>query len=418
MGTPVGRIEKEFVFKSLVDEGASADLHSNKKEARVAFCGVREGEIDLKSVQGDLSGFEVGDEVRVFFFLKNNYHTFVSRILSQQADRVTIVDPHGVYKNLARKYERVKPEREIEVWFTLKGKKVELNFPKTEHFSSVDPPKAALERNPGRIDALVEGFREKLSPHVSQNTIPMFRDRLPRTFEEKVLVRLGRCLWIPSTEEDWPQKDPFPEERIITKADLIKLEEAEGLAPYLITSKLGNILFEKTRSDIFSELCCPLMYFEYLVGYIHLVNTGDKRERISKDVVEQSWQFAKILCWTLMQNGYFKSDSSQERRFEAPILDLSASGILFAHPSQDIGKEILVHSELDLTVRIGRRSFGVGTRIMRKFKDTQATYFGAQFMRIAPEDFRLLYETLYGKPFTEEQGMLWEGGAPPPELIL
>jgi hypothetical protein len=418
MGTPVGRIEKEFVFKSLVDEGASADLHSRKKEARVVFAGIGDGRLDLKPAQGDFAGFEKGEEVRIFFYLKNNYHTFNSRILEVKPERIAIMDPNGIYKNLQRKYERVKPERDIEVWFSIKGKKVELNFPKTEHFSSVEPPKAVLEKNPERIQELITGFRERLAPHVSQNTIPMLRDRLPRTFEEKVLVRMGRSLWIPSTEEDWPQRDPFPEERIVTKGDLIKLEEEEGLAPYLVTSKLGNILFEKTRADIFSELFCPLIYFEYLVGYIHLVNTGDKRERISKDIVEQSHQFARILCWSLMQHGYFKSETNQERRFEAPILDLSASGILFAHPSTDLGKEILVHTDMDMTFRIGRRSFVVGTRIMRKFKDSQTTYFGAQFMRMTPEDFRLLFESLYGKPFTEEMGTLWEGGAPPPELVL
>lgn len=418
MGKPVGRIEKEFVFKSLVDEGASADLHSRKREIRVAFAGMREGQIDLKPVQGDFAGFETGEEVRVFFYLKNNYHTFNSRILSMEAKRVVIADPGGVYKNLQRKHERVKPARDIEVWFSLKGKKVELNFPKTEHFQSVELPKKASEHPQGKIEELIGSFREKLAPHATENTIQMLRDRLPRTFEEKILVRLGKCLWIPSTEEDWPQKDPFPDGRIVTKGELIKLEEEEGLAPYLITAKLGNILFEKTKNDIFSELYCPIIYFEYLVGYIHLINRGEKRERISRDVLDQCCQFAKVLCWALMQNGYFRSETNQERRFEAPILDLSASGILFAHHSMDLSKEILVHTDLDMTFRIGRRSFVVGTRIMRKFRDDRATYFGAQFMKMAPEDFRLLFETLYGKPFDEELGMLWEGGAPPPELVL
>lgn len=34
MGTPVGRIEKEFVFKALADEGTPCDLHGSLCEAR------------------------------------------------------------------------------------------------------------------------------------------------------------------------------------------------------------------------------------------------------------------------------------------------------------------------------------------------------------------------------------------------
>jgi hypothetical protein len=40
------------------------------------------------------------------------------------------------------------------------------------------------------------------------------------------------------------------------------------------------------------------------------------------------------------------------------------------------------------------------------------------FMRMQPEDFRFLFEHLYGKRFSEEYEGKWEGGAPPPPLDL
>ena len=213
-------------------------------------------------------------------------------------------------------------------------------------------------------------------------------------------------------------RDPFPDERVITKSELIALEEEAGSAAYVVTSKLGNILYEKTKKDIVSELWCPVLYNEYVVGYVHVWNTAARRERISRDLIEFVQQFAKVLCYSLVTNGYFKVENSTERRYEAPIIDLSASGLLFAHTSAELVKELLVHTDLDLTVRLDARTMPIGGRIMRKFRDEESTYFGLLFLKIEQEDFQYLFHFLYGKEFDPALEERWEGGAPPPPLDM
>jgi hypothetical protein len=246
----------------------------------------------------------------------------------------------------------------------------------------------------------------------------MLRDRLPRSWEEKTIIRLGKSLWIPWTAEDFPAKDPFPDERVVTKSDLVALEEEAGSAAYLVNSKLGNILYEKTKKDIVSELWCPVLYNEYVVGYVHVWNSADRRERISKDLVEYVQQFTKVLCYSMVTNGYFKVENSTERRYEAPIIDMSASGLLFAHTSPDLVKDLLVHTDLDLSVRLDTRTIPVGGRIMRKFHDVESSYFGLLFLKVSDEDFRVLFRYLYGKEFDPASEGRWEGGAPPPPLDM
>ena len=418
MGTQVGRIEKEFVFKALVDDATPCDVHGAGKEAQCRFSHVTEERLEMIPLSGPLPGFQAGEEIRVFFYLKNNYHTFSARLLEAGADKMVVQHPRGVYKNLQRKYERVKPPEDLHVSFSLKGTKIELNFPKSERFSEVEPPEAAATFDPRRIQTLVRAFREKMSTLVSDNRIVMMRDRLPRAWEEKVMVRLGECLWIQSTEEDFPAKDPFPDERVITKGALIRLEEESGAAPYIITGKLGNILYEKSKKGVFSELWCPVLYNEYVVGYLHIWNTMERKNRIGKDLVEYSWQFARMLAYSLVTNGYFKAENASERRYEAPIIDMSASGLLFAHNSGDLNKELLVHTDLDLTMRVGKRIFKVGSRVMRKFRDAENNYFGVLFLKVEPKDFMYLFEYLYGKPFDPVYEGVWEGGAPPPPLEM
>ncbi|MGA2976375.1 MAG: PilZ domain-containing protein [Spirochaetia bacterium] len=418
MGTEVGRIEKEFVFKSLVDDRVPCDLHGSRKEYRCTFSGVGADLLELSPVEGTLEGFTPGEEVRIFFYLKNNYHTFASRVLESSADKIVVQQPPGVYKNLQRKFERVKLQGSLDVSFNLQGTKVELNFPKSDRFSPVEPPEEDVTFDPRRIQEGVKTFRIKAETMASDNKIVMLRDKMPRSWEEKTIVRLGKSLWIPSTSDDFPIRDPFPDERVITKGELIKMEEEAGAQPYVITSKLGNILYEKTKKDIVSELWCPVLYNEYVVGYVHVWNTGARRERISRELMEYVQQFAKVLCYSLVTNGYFKVENSTERRYEAPIIDMSASGLLFAHTSTELVKELLVHTDLELTVRFEKHTMAVGSRIMRKFRDAENTYFGVLFLRIEQEDFHYLFQYLYGKPFDPSQEATWEGGAPPPPLDM
>jgi hypothetical protein len=418
MGTEVGRIEKEFVFKSLVDDKIPCDVHASRREFSCRFSGVGDDRLEMAPVEGKLEGLLPGEEVRVFFYLKNNYHTFATRVVEMFPDRVVVEQPPGVYKNLQRKFERVKQKGVIDVSFSLHGTKVELNFPKSDRFSPVEPLEEDVTFDPKRIQEVVKTFRVKAETLVSDNKIVMLRDRMPRSWEEKTIVRLGKSLWIPSTGEDFPSRDPFPDERVITKSELIALEEEAGSAAYVITSKLGNILYEKSKKDIISELWCPVLYNEYVVGYVHVWNTSDRRERISRDLIEFVQQFAKVLCYSLVTNGYFKVENSTERRYEAPILDLSASGLLFAHTSPELIRELLVHTDLDLTLRLGSRTIPVGGRIMRKFRDAENTYFGLLFLRLEQADFQYLFHYLYGKEFDASFEGKWEGGAPPPPLDM
>ena len=117
-------------------------------------------------------------------------------------------------------------------------------------------------------------------------------------------------------------------------------------------------------------------------------------------------------------NGYFASETSGEQRYEAPIIDISASGLLFAHTLPSLAKDLLIHTDIDLTIKFTDKKLVIGSRVRRKFKDNQRCYFGVQFLNFAEEDFRYLFELLYGWPYTMEEEDRWEGGSPPPPLDL
>ncbi len=88
------------------------------------------------------------------------------------------------------------------------------------------------------------------------------------------MVRLGKSLWIPSTAEDFPSARPVPRRTGHHEGRADRPGGRRRRRRYVVTSRLGNILYEKTKKDIVSELWCPVLYNEYVVGYIHVWNTG------------------------------------------------------------------------------------------------------------------------------------------------
>jgi hypothetical protein len=420
MGVRVGRIVKEFVFKSLIEQNVELNIHGQRKELAGSILEIKDEYLEVEIRSGDPNLFSVEENVRVYFLFQNNYHTFESVILEKSEDRVKLVHPEGVYKNPQRKNERVKISDRAEVFFTIKGQRVELNFPRSNRYTELSPEvlNSLIDFDYSSIKSLYKNFREKTKDEVSEARIVMMREKVLDKYEEKVMAATGKMLWIPSTEEDFPVKDPYPDERLITRRDLVKYEEALDRPPHVITSKLGNILYEKQKKQIHSELFCPILYDLYLVGYVYLCNREDRKEKVSKDLLEYAYDFSRVLGYSLRLTGYFTSNDSMERRYEAPIIDISASGLLFAHPRADLSDNLLIHTDMEITVRFPGRTMVIGSRVRRKFQDADRCYFGVQFLEVSQEDLNFLFEKLYAKPYSIAEETKWEGGTPPPPLDL
>jgi hypothetical protein len=420
MGVRVGRIVKEFVFKSLIDHNVELQIHGQRKQLSGPVVDIEDDYLELEVRSGNPDFFDVGEDVQVYFLFQNNYHTFQSVIMEKKDNRFKIDHPKEVYKNPQRKNERVRMSERAEVFFTIRGQTVELNFPRSNRYVELNPDviNTRIDFDYSSIKSLYKNFRDKTKGEVSDARIVMLRDRALDKYEEKVMATTGKMLWIPSTEEDFPTSDPYPDQRLITRRDLVKYEEALDRPPHVITSKLGNILYEKQKRQIHSELWCPILYDLYLVGYVYMCNREDRKEKISKDLFEYAYDFARVLGYSLQLTGYFITNNSMERRYEAPIIDISASGLLFAHPRSDLSNSLVIHTDIEITARFPERTMVIGSRVRRKFQDSERCYFGVQFLDISQEDLNFLYEKLYGRPYSLEEDNRWEGGTPPPPLDL
>jgi len=416
MGVRVNRIEKEFLFRGAVDTRAQIEVHGYKKEA-AGYLVDFDDDLIVIELEGD-SSFKAGEDVRVYLWLQNNMHSFTSMIRTKEANRITVPQPPGgMYKSLRRKHERTKSPQTLKAYFTLKGTNFELNFPKTSQYFPVEKPSSMESFDDSSIQGLVDDFRRKMRKRVSRNEIVLFRNRQPSSFEEQLMHRTAKIIWIPTIKEGYAVEDPFPDGRILTKKEIIEETGNTECSDKVLNTRVEDRLDEKLREGVFSEVYCPLLYNQFFIGYLHLCNAGERRENIKEGVIEYIHQFAKVICYSLEVHGYFTSLANRERDFETSIIDISASGLLFAHPMKELSRDLMIHTDISLTLRFPHRKIRIGARIVRKFKDRDHLYIGLQFMEMSQEDFRFLFEELYGKPYDEEYDNKWEGGISPPELV-
>jgi hypothetical protein len=165
----------------------------------------------------------------------------------------------------------------------------------------------------------------------------------------------------------------------------------------------------KFDSGIFSDAWIPVLFQEYVIGYIHIWINKEGKLPFDYGVIDTLYQFAKILAYSLKINGYFETGKLRNEPFEGKVIDISASGLLFAYPQSPLSTALLPDSELSVKILAPRRAVSANAKIVRRYKDNTQGYFGCRFLDMAPEDMRFLFEFIYGKPFTDTDASFLAG---------
>jgi hypothetical protein len=216
--------------------------------------------------------------------------------------------------------------------------------------------------------------------------------------EERVVSETGKTLFIPSTVGFLPKVDPYPKKRVITEDIFKRYLETTGIGKNFLDENISRILKNKFDDGIFSDAWVPILFHEYVIGYIHI--WIDKQGKLPFDfsVLDNVYQYAKVLAFALKENGYFDHGKVNNEAFEGKVLDISASGLLFAYPlGASLAATLLIDAELTVTIEAPNRTINVVAKIVRRFKDKSASYFGCRFTNMEPEDMRFLFEHLYGR---------------------
>ncbi|NCN04350.1 MAG: PilZ domain-containing protein [Spirochaetales bacterium] len=398
MAHEIKRIEKEFVFKTVSDEGAAVSVHVRTHRYRGVFDPVHGTKIIL-TMEEQLTKEVLPKRVTLFFFFRSTPMTCKCIVQSIEGQKIHLEMPDRVYRDLGRSYERVQPEGNIGVSVLLDGQSFKLDFPSSESYYEVTaPPSLDIDFNPAKIAQLIQGFRDKVATMGSENKIIMFRERKQETVAEKLITVSGKTLLLPfDSLRQFTDLHPKQRNLLITQDDLIRLFREIDMDPMTGVNTLRAYMEKRKSQKVWQEIYSPILYREYVVGYILLVRGDVHTGGVSPETLEFLIQFSRLLAYALKQNGYFKEIPVQAEFNNSDLIDISGSGMLFSYPLD--GPELSLFMDIDIKVTTDPRNVPIRGRIMRIYRDSHNVYVGLQFLELNQEDHEFLLSYLYGADY-------------------
>ncbi|GHU57794.1 hypothetical protein FACS189444_0460 [Spirochaetia bacterium] len=405
MATQIKRIEKEFLLKFLFDERIPIMYLHNRTEYILTVEKPPKGELYLKPDR-PITGLSAGQSMELMFDYHGQVISFSAAIKSVGDKHFVLDAPDLLYKNLDRSYKRVNLPVDLSVQFSFLGDRYSLAFPKI-----VDEPEAELgemmdKLNPKDVSLLIGQLGEWVKGRASGHKLVLFKDVKPVSIEECLVAETGKALYLPSTAEALPKEDPYPRKRLITEERFRRYLERTGVTQASMDDAVSRFVRSKVANGFFSDAWVPILFERYVIGYIHIWINQAGIPPFDYGVIETLYQFAKILAFSLKTNGYFKSSMQRDAPFEGAVLDISASGLLFAYLHSPLAASLLPEGELLARIVAPKRTINATVKIVRCYKDHLRCYFGCRFLNIVPEDMRFLFEHIYGKPMTADPAFL------------
>jgi c-di-GMP-binding flagellar brake protein YcgR len=410
MATPVGRIEKEFFLNALYTEKLSI-IYVKDRTEYIFKLDRPAGEELVFRPDRPMGSLKPNIKLPLLFDYRGQVVDFTVEVNSQKDDLLFCKTPDVLYKNLDRNYLRVDAPSDLKILFTYQGDRYNLAFPKINEYENIVSEDLVHNMSHGNLSGLIKQITGSLSNFADGYKIVNFKDKRPEAIEERIISETGKTLFLPSTKEGlFPKADPYPKKRIITEELFKRYLESTGVGKTFLDENCLRFIKHKQNDGIFSDAWVPILFQEYVIGYIHIWNESKAKPPFDFSMLDNVYQYAKVLAFALKENGYFEHGKMQNVPFECRVLDISASGLLFAC---SLGSTLLatlfVDAELNIGIETPNRTVNIVAKIVRRFKDKSAGYFGCQFTDMAPEDMRFLFEYLYGKHFDTNDSSFLSG---------
>lgn len=396
MANLVTFIEKEFILRQVQKANGKAVVYGSAKSSSCTIRHFDKETVTLEGTSTELEQFRSWEIVSVYLSYQGQRLTFTSKVKKAEGGKLVLAFPERLFKAPQRKSIRVPPPHDLRLEFFLQNECVCIDCPESQEYLEIEMPDIREGFDASNLNSLLDSFRRKAGARYTKNGIVMFsKNRIPETLEEKLISRLGRVLLIASTRSPLPADDPYPEGRIITQS---MADSFEGPSIFLEGSTLEKNREEKSNQGIVSELYCPILYYQYVVGYIYLMNDIAKKVCLDFHAVDFSWEFARILAYALKSHDYYKVDSSFRPDPHAPrVLDLSATGCLFILPKATYAVRLKKTSVIDLRITSGDCVMDLKGRIARRFEDKEGEYYGVAFLNADAEAAARLRQLLYSE---------------------
>lgn len=387
----IDRVEKEFILETAAETGILFQLQAAGRTQRSRLTEVAKESLRF-AMPGDMRlPFRPGERLSVLFEFREQNLAFSTSIRKASREWLEVAWPEAMYRGLARRWPRVWRPRGLAAELFIPGAALRLACPECREYVDVQRPESGNESE--SLNLLVEQFRGKARELASEGRVIMFKDgRLPENPAEEIASRLGRVLFVPSTQSGLPIVDPYSEDRIITQE---MAEDYAGPLALAGASALEAYLQEKAKAGTRSAVWCPVAYYKYSVGLIYLENGVDRPRSLDFSAVDFAWDFSRSLAWTLKRYAYFESGAEGSTTRRGEVIDASPKGLLVG--LGEGSPPLKPGASFGLRLFYGNAHLPCQARVARRVVEGTRSYYGLALEGLTEGDTDTLVRGLYGE---------------------
>jgi hypothetical protein len=353
----------------------------------------------------------------LFFIYNGHVISFSTELKSIKDDVVTFGAPEFLFRDLNRAFLRIHPPSGFKIQFLHRGERYKLQYPRVRKYEQIGTGKLFDGIDAGNVRKSIDETIGWLKNYADGIKIVNFRDAKPDSTEERILSETGKAIFLPSTADFLPKEAPqadssgqYDPNRVITEDLFKRYLESTGTDPAHLDEEYSRFIKTKFVQGILSDAWIPILFHEYVIGYIHIWNTMKDRGPFNEVILKNAFKIANLFAFSLKANGLFEPHKLPNKPFESKIVDVSASGLLFEHSNTDDSPVMTLDTELITNIVTPKRSVRAISKIVRHFRHKSNDYFGCCFQSMSPEDAQHFFEYIYGKSYSEAEGSLLHSG--------
>jgi len=408
MAILVKSIEREFLLSTAMRERSPITMSASGGEWTVRIVAVDKDKVAFNH-ELPLAMLRKGLAYDFRYNVRGQTIAFKATMLEPGEKRFVASMPDKVYKNLSRRFIRLPPPGDLSASFAFEGERYDLDFPSSAGYNPAKEPEPSPHFDPADLRGLMAEFERKALAIASDRGIVMFKDRKPESAPERLAAATGRCFYLPTALAGLPRSDPFADRTILTRDDFLQYYIDSGMEPDFAEDEVTRLERSKRSSNVLSELVVPILFQDYAIGYASVVNRQAGKPPFDLGSVETFLAFARVFSWSLKIHGYFKDAPRLDDDYKTQVVDVSAGGLLFACRDPRLIQALKEGTAVSVRLNAKKRVVDAGGTIRRHYAGSGEGFFGIEFHVMAPEDFRFLFEYLYGRPFTDDDADSVEG---------
>jgi hypothetical protein len=403
MAIVIQRIEKDFLLGMLRYKSLPLKCIIAKKEYTFILQSLDNDRLVLKS-EVNLSCFQKNMKIEFKFPTDSVLAPIVSfsvYVCDVTGKCLTTTAPDCLYKNLQRSYSRVLQTPELNIAIKKDGFYYDLNYAKV---NTAAPLFESCSQNvdENNIETYMNMNLDWIKQQTNGYKLVLFKNDPPVAAEEKAVGQLGKIFYFSMPDGGLVSEPENSMDLFFTEQSFKAFLVDSGMSSDAAREKIMEMLQQRVTQGVCSDCFIPIVFSSYIVGYVHVWVYENSKVPLTMSMVEKIRQFTSIIAFFLEHEHFFEEGKKSLPVFKPKLLDVSASGFLFAI---EINKEktfYALNDVLTVTITISNRAIYCKAVVIREYTNKTYAFYGCKFEDMKLEDIRFFFESIYGKPFTDK----------------